>query len=406
MAKSFHKKADGSTVVRENGKISNNLPSGKTALPTAAPVIAHVPQTGTETSTSDIASIYTRFETLAKLHDGTPTVEELTAKIDEVEAKLEELRALPAVVDDAGKEVESIRVGDLAVDPFTYELDDLVTKTNAEYLLRLEKASFREARTDLLKAQDEANGLVVLEEFGDRKLGVAVDEGVYEPNSREWLLARTAGIGGSEKIGEINDLGQFIPFDESGRRRYLHKIFAKKTPAAVDAILTAEANADGRLGKPMLAAEIGNRLERTIQYEFAKAHPEYKHYEDKATRSAPGRSWHRFNVDGIVEDVNNGNLGVFEAKTSKSAETYEKARRGYMAQCLHNVAGAWDETGNGPKVTFAVLVADIEGEAEQRVIRMDFTEDQIRNYRAALDRAWLIHKPEYDSFAAESVWAR
>lgn len=405
MAKTFHKKSDGSTVVRENGKISNNLPAGKNSVPSAAPSVtglAFVAETVTADATS-LDDLYTRFEEVKV--ESLPTLEELDASIQAATADLEELRAMEVPVGEDGKEIPSIPVTSLNCDPYNYEEDALLTKGQAEYLLRLEKATAREQKTLLEKAADEAAGNQVVSEFGDRQLGAAVNEGVYEPNSREWLLARTQGIGGSEKIGEITDSGQFIAFDESGRRRYLHKIFAKKTDVAIEAIQTAQANEDGRLGKAPIAAEIGNRLERTVQYEFAKNNPHLHHFEDKATRSAPNRPWHRFNVDGILEDKQTGELGVFEAKTAKDTETFEKARRGYMAQCLHNVAGAYDPEGKGPKVTFAYLVADIEGEPEQRVIRMEFTDSQLRSYREAIDRAWLVHKPEYDQNAAQSIWS-
>jgi hypothetical protein len=59
-----------------------------------------------------------------------------------------------------------------------------------------------------------------------------------------------------------------------------------------------------------------------------------------------------------------------------------------MAQCLHNAAAA--------DLPFAVLVADVEGEAAQRVIRLDFTPAQRADYRRSLDRVWKFIKPVYD----------
>jgi hypothetical protein len=135
-------------------------------------------------------------------------------------------------------------------------------------------------------------------------------------------------------------------------------------------------------------------LERTIQYEFAKNHSEYTHYEDKNTRTAKGRPWHRFNPDGVLQDNATQEFGIFEAKTSRDTATFEKALPGYLAQCLHNASAA--------NLKFAVLVADIEGESNQFVYRIDFTDKQLQDYKDTVDRAWLLYKPRYDKKEARS----
>jgi hypothetical protein len=382
----------------KSGELKGSVGKGASAPSSAtAPVIPN-PRQSAENETG-LDSLIQRFEA-TKSEDA---LTRLTADHEAAEAKLAEFLEYSADLPDRA---EIFRVSELGVDPWAFDPDALVTKDNAIYLLRLNKANAREALDEEQARLEAAAGASYISEFGDRRLGNAVEDGVYEPNSKEWLLLRTRGLGGSDKIGEmVEDYDpitgektiRFVAFDESGRHQQLNSVFAKKSPSAIANIEAMEEGGSREASTAFIAAEIGNRLERAVQRRFAREDQTgLQHFEDKASRHDPQRPWHRFNVDGLLYDPATGTYGITEIKTSKSGGTYDRARKGYLAQCLHNVAGAYGNS-EGPKVTFAVLVAEVEGETEQRRERYDFTEDMIVGYREALDRAWLLHKPAYDA---------
>lgn len=389
----------------KSGELKGSVGKGAAAPSSlAAPVIPN-PRQSPENE-SGIDSLIQRFE--AGKDSSSDVLAGLQADYDAAEARLAEFIEQSADLPDRA---EIFRVSELGVDPWAFDPDALVTKDNAIYLLRLEKATIREALDDEQTRLDQEAGIHYISEFGDRRLGNAVEDGVYEPNSKEWLLLRTRGLGGSDKIGEmVEDYDpitgeksiRFVAFDESGRHQALNAVFSKKSPSAIAAIEAMEGGESRGASTTFIAAEIGNRLERAVQRRFAREDKSVQHFEDKASRHDPERPWHRFNVDGLLYDENTGTYGILEVKTSKSGATYERARKGYLAQCLHNVAGA---AGNseGPKVTFAVLVAEVEGETEQRRERYDFTPEMISGYRDSLDRAWLLHKPAYDATEANQA---
>lgn len=289
----------------------------------------------------------------------------------------DKISALGGLDDDV-----TIRVGDLGVpDTWTWGADDVVSRTDAIDLLRYNKALHR-AELTRLAAEVEGDGAHALDQYGEGPLGTAVAVGTYEPGTAAWLLNRTAGIGGSDKIGHIDDDGVFHPY-EGGKLRYMLESKSRQAVARLSALDPDEVAQD-----TSLPAEIGNVLERTIQREFAVANPQYRHLEDKSSRVAAGRPYHRFNPDGVLQEVETGKFGIFEAKTARDAATFEKALPGYRAQCLHNAAAA--------DLDFAVLVADVEGEARQRTYRLDFTAEERAAYRRQLDKVWLWVKPEFD----------
>lgn len=301
-------------------------------------------------------------------------------RIAEIDDKIAAIQALP---EDA-----YVRVGDLQTQSmYTWTEDDVISRKEALDLVRLDKAIIREARTEFLVESERAAGIERLHQYGDGLLGTAEATGTYEPNTREWLLARAQGIGGSDKIGYLNEANEFVPYDPS----HLRSMLASKTAEAIEKInqtARTEALPAGAVDDAPLPIQIGNRLERTIQYEFAVNNPQYTHLEDKSSRISVGRPYHRFNPDGVLQDNATGAYGIFEAKTSRDAATFEKALPGYKAQCLHNAAAA--------DLPFAVLVADVEGESEQRVVRLDFSEQERADYRRTLDRVWKFVKPDFE----------
>lgn len=384
--KTFHQKADGSTVVKEHGKIVTNLPSdAKGAAITAAPELPSLPANGAAIADSPAQAIEVMYAQFVSEQNGSPTAV-LDHLIDVTDQTIAGLRAQYLGVDPKEEVVPIDGLGPFSFE-HPYEPGTLVTPRIAEDLYRLEKALLREERTKLLVAAEAEQGIHRLSDYGDAPLGAAQVEAFHEPNTKAWLLARTQGIGGSDKIGYFNENGDFVSYDSEGKRNYLNSVLAKKSPAAIAEIENGpDEKPDAK--NQALALRIGNALERTIQYEFAVNHPEYNHLEDKFTRTALGRPHHRFNPDGVLQDAATGAYGIFEAKTSRNSDTFEKALPGYMAQCLHNAAAA--------DLDFAVLVADVDGEPTQRVIKMSFTAEQRQNYRDALDRVWLLYKPQYD----------
>jgi hypothetical protein len=379
----FHKKANGATVVKDGGKIVTNLPSPSSyAAPTAGPAVPgqRGPVDGDVQST-DITSLFERFN--AQNTAPTPPIEELDEQAAELSGKIASLATL-------GDEAY-VRVGDLGLhDLHIWNEESVISKKDAIDLARLNKAIVREARTKLLIEEDEANGITRLSDYGDGDLGTSTAVGTYEINTRDWLLSRAEGIGGSDKIGEFVN-GEFVPYSDAGKRSKISRMLSSKTPEAIGRIKNtapSELAPAGSFDDTAIPIKIGNHLERTIQYEFAVNNPEYQHLEDKSSRVAKGRAYHRFNPDGVLKDQATGEYGIFEAKTSRDSATFERALPGYMAQCLHNAAAA--------DLPFAVLVADVEGEAAQRVIRLDFTPAQRADYRRSLDRVWKFIKPVYD----------
>lgn len=307
-------------------------------------------------------------------------IRELSDAVTSVEEKIAALNMLETD--------QCVRVGDLGLtEAHVWDEDSIISKKDAIDLARLERAKLREARTQELLEAEKSLGIQRMKEYGEGKLGTSIAVGTHEPNTLPWLLARAEGIGGSDKIGYLNENNEFIPYDG----RHLRPMLASKSPAAIEKIkrtARTEPLTEGQIDDSSLPIKIGNALERTIQYEFAVTHPEYTHYEDKSSRVAEGRPHHRFNPDGVLQDNKTGEYGIFEAKTSRNAETFEKALPGYKAQCLHNAAAA--------NLPFAVLVADVEGEPTQRVLRLDFTPQELETYRQNLDHIWFTAKPEFE----------
>lgn len=342
----------------------------------------------------------TRFGTYSQVcqfcaqYQGVEVVDEENAASEQAVVQLNSFEDTIAEVDDKIAAIKAlpedayVRVGDLRLsNTHVWNDDDVISRKDALDLARLEKAIAREARTEFLVASERAAGVERLHQYGDGLLGTAEATGTYEPNTREWLLARAQGIGGSDKIGYLNDANEFVPYDAS----HLRSMLSSKTPEAIakiEATARTEPLPEGAIDDSPLPIQIGNRLERTIQYEFAVNNPQYVHLEDKSSRISVGRPYHRFNPDGVLQDKSTGQYGIFEAKTSRDAVTFEKALPGYKAQCLHNAAAA--------NLPFAVLVADVEGEAEQRVVRLDFTEKELADYRRSLDRVWKYVKPDFE----------
>jgi len=377
MGKTFHRKTDGSIVVKESGKIIGNLP-GKPRIAGTTPAAASIPKLP-----SDLSS---------KAAPRRPKLQEkpFNAEISNLDESIALLKSALETDPDAVVLVSDLE--DITVE-HSYQPEQEISLKEALDLYRLEKAIYREKQTILEMKEDKKNSIKRINLFGNGKLGEAEKEAFHEPNTREWLLARTNGIGGSDKLGYVDENGEFVSYDSVGKRHYLNSVLSEKSPKAIEAIESAEV-ASVAEAEQALPLRIGNHLERTIQYEFAKNHSEYTHYEDKNTRTAKGRPWHRFNPDGVLQDNATQEFGIFEAKTSRDTATFEKALPGYLAQCLHNASAA--------NLKFAVLVADIEGESNQFVYRIDFTDKQLQDYKDTVDRAWLLYKPRYDKKEARS----
>lgn len=436
MSKTFHKGANNIIVVKENGMIVDNFPAPKTIDTYDMPSIGDMRLSVDEDKIADIDEVFARYQethleedtvldesTFAKFvckNCGTVNEEqtitifksgryqtlckscstdngwnvedynqdipnaahirELSNSIDFVEEKISALETL--------ENDQYVKVGDLGLtETHVWDEDSIISKKDAIDLARLEKATLREERTKALLEAEKELGIQRMHEYGEGKLGSSIAIGTHEPNTLPWLLARTEGIGGSDKIGYLNENNEFIPYDG----RHLRSMLASKSPAAVEKIkrtARTEPLEEGATDNSSLPIKIGNALERTIQYEFAVTHPEYTHFEDKSSRIAEGRPHHRFNPDGVLKDNTSGQFGIFEAKTSRNSETFERALPGYKAQCLHNAAAA--------NLNFAVLVADVEGERQQRVLRIDFTDQELETYRKTLDHVWFTAKPEFE----------
>ena len=435
MARTFHKGANNIIVVKDKGMIVDNFPAPK-SIPTydmpsvgdlrytvaeesvvnLDEVIARYQETqiedlivdensvtsftckecGTENSNTKVIVYRSgRYETLcascgtdngwhaSEYDQDIPNAEAIRTLTDSITLVDEKIAALQTLNAD-----EYVRVGDLGLtEAHIWDEDSIISKKDAIDLARLEKATFREARTVALLEAEAALGIERMKEYGEGNLGSSIAVGTHEPNTLPWLLARAEGVGGSDKIGYLNENNEFIPYDG----RHLRPMLASKSRMAIEKIkktARTEPLAEGEVDDASLPIKIGNALERTIQYEFAVTHPEYTHYQDKSSRVAEGRPHHRFNPDGVLQDNKTGKYGIFEAKTSRNAETFEKAVPGYKAQCLHNAAAAG--------LNFAVLVADVEGETQQRVLRLDFTDKELADYRARLDHIWFTAKPEFE----------
>jgi hypothetical protein len=366
MGKTFHRKTDGSIVVKDGAKIINNLPR-RPQLFEGAPPAAKIPASDAKAGKpiSKPSRIYD--DEIAEIDDTLLVLRDALSEHPDAKIKVADLE---------GVTVEH-----------AYDYDDEITLKEAIDLYRLEKAIYKEKRTLSEQEEDAKQGKVRILPYGDKPLGTASKEAFHEPNTKEWLLARTQGIGGSDKLGYVDENGDFVAYDSIEKKYYLNSILAEKSPNAIKKINETDFESIEERNQA-LPLRIGNRLERTIQYEFAKNNPEYSHYDDKNTRTADKRPWHRFNPDGVLQDNNTSEFGIFEAKTARDKETFEKSLPGYLAQCLHNASAA--------NVNFAVLVADIDGEAEQFVYRVDYTPVQLQAYRDVVDRAWLLHKPRYD----------
>jgi hypothetical protein len=378
MAKTFHRKTDGSIVVKDGAKIVGNLP-GKPRSINGAPIAASIPKLpGAD-----------KLEAVAPKRPKTQPAQPFSAEIAAIDENITFLK--DALISDPDAVVLVSDLDDITV-PHSFAPDEELTLKQALDLYRLEKAIFREAQTNLALKEDKKNGVKLIQSFGNGKLGDAEKEAFNEPNTKEWLLARTNGIGGSDKLGYVDESGEFVPYDSIGKKNYLNSVLAEKSPKAVASIESSEVAVVDEIDQA-LPLRIGNHLERTIQYEFAKNHSEYNHFDDKNTRTAKGRPWHRFNPDGVLQDKSTEEFGIFEAKTSRDVATFEKALPGYLSQCLHNASAA--------NLKFAVLVADIEGEKGQFVYRVDFTDKQLQDYRDTVDRAWLLYKPRYDKREAK-----
>lgn len=380
MAKTFHKKKDGTVVVKDGGKIVTNLPSARTAAATPPRVpLKKVARAGEYEIEYD--NYYEAFKnkklgkTLAELD---ADVAHLDANIYAIKKEMEDNPEATYVINELpGIEVETL-----------YEEGSEISGKQAIDVYRLQKAIIREERTEMLIKQDRKDGIERISSYGDGPLGSAIVEGYYETNTKEWLLSRTRGIGGSDKIGFVDEEGKFVSYDSVGKRGYLNSVLTTKTEAHVESVLSGEETKGEEKEQP-LPLRIGNAMEKTIQYEFAVNNTQYVHLEDKNTRTADGgRSWHRFNPDGVLLDKETERYGIFEAKTSRDKATFDKALPGYRAQCLHNAAAAG--------LNFAVLVADIEGSNKQFVKRFNYTDAELQEYRDAVDRVWLLHKPRYD----------
>lgn len=378
MGKTFHRKTDGSMVVKESGKIIGNLPGKPRALGSAAPLAASIPQLPANLNASSPKR--------PKFLKGRAYNSEIAALDENIEFLQKSLTSDP----DAVVLVSDLE--DITVE-HAFQRDQEISLKEALDLYRLEKAVYREKRTILEMKEDKKEGLKRISLFGNGKLGSANKEAFHEPNTKEWLLARTNGIGGSDKLGYVDEQGEFVSYDSIGKKHYLNSILAEKSPKAISSMESADATTPSKEADQSLPLRIGNTLERTIQYEFAKNHNEYSHFEDKNTRTAEGRSWHRFNPDGVLQDKKTNEFGIFEAKTARDSVTFEKALPGYLAQCLHNASAA--------NLNFAVLVADIEGEPNQFIYRIDFTDKQLQDYKDTVDRAWLLYKPRYDKKEAK-----
>lgn len=380
MAKSFHKKSDGSVVVKDNGKIVTNLPSGRNV----ATMTPKVPLKNVARM-AEFENNYDDYYAAFRNGKVAENVADIDADIAHLDANIYAIQKEASENPDA-----TFVVGELpGITVETYHKpEDVVSAKEAADLYRLEKALLREKRTEILVAQDKAEGFERITEFGEGPLGEAIVEGFHEPNTKEWLLARTQGIGGSDKIGYVDENGKFVSYDSVDKKGYLNSVLEKKSPAHIAEIENGPDVAVDPV-EQALPLRIGNALERTIQYEFAVNHTEYVHLEDKTTRVASGgRTWHRFNPDGVLQERSTGEYGIFEAKTSRDKATFEKALPGYRAQCLHNAAAAG--------LKFAVLVADVEGSKKQYVERIEYTDQELQDYRDAVDRVWLLYKPTYD----------
>lgn len=180
------------------------------------------------------------------------------------------------------------------------------------------------------------------EEYEGETLAGLTPVGEFPPNSREWLMARQPGIGGS-------DVGAILKVDpEHGDSNY-EAVFEDKTRDYAsmddDEFEPLDENADPSTIQGPL--DRGNVWEPVIVSRFAQQNPDLQVLHTKKTWTDPNDSSVRVNLDGLVSSTGDGEPdGILEIKTASNPEEWEDGvPNGYRAQVLYYLDATGFDTG-------------------------------------------------------------
>lgn len=186
----------------------------------------------------------------------------------------------------------------------------------------------------------------------DSHVGNAVRTTSYEPNTKEWLMARMNTMGGS-------DVGALVQWDftpESDRTYYMRRsyenVMKSKMQPPSEQEIASKSNLQGHAG----ALYRGTVWEDQMRHDFAKEFPGAV-YNAKSQYVNPEKNWVALNFDGITSSSPNGEPdGIVEFKTGGQPEKWDNGvplnYRGQVLYYLHNTGFE--------KATIRVLLNDHE----------------------------------------------
>lgn len=224
------------------------------------------------------------------------------------------------------------------------EADILKQDPNVDFEdLRTKIAESKSAYYDMLVARqnldmykDETAHLVARisdrsedEEYEATAFGKVIRMNEYPSNSREWLIQRQGGIGGSD-VGAILKLDK--DYATSNYDRILDsKLIDYKSMDDSEFVVTEENESRAIRG----AMQRGDAWESSIARMFADKNPEFKLLHSKATWQDPDEPWKRANFDGLLSSTGDEPDGILEIKTAANPDKWaDGVPAGYRAQVL------------------------------------------------------------------------
>ena len=192
------------------------------------------------------------------------------------------------------------------------------------------------ARQNLDMYKDETAHLVARisdrsedEEYEATAFGKVIRMNEYPSNSREWLIQRQGGIGGSD-VGAILKLDK--DYATSNYDRVLDsKLIDYTSMDDSDFVVTEENESRAIHG----AMQRGDAWESSIARMFADKNPEFKLLHSKATWQDPDEPWKRANFDGLLSSTGDEPDGILEIKTAANPDKWaDGVPAGYRAQVL------------------------------------------------------------------------
>ena len=144
------------------------------------------------------------------------------------------------------------------------------------------------------------------EEYEATAFGKVIRMNEYPSNSREWLIQRQGGIGGSD-VGAILKLDK--DYAASNYDRILDsKLIDYKSMDDSEFVVTEENESRAIRG----AMQRGDAWESSIARMFADKNPEFKLLHSKATWQDPDEPWKRANFDGLLSSTGDEPDGILE----------------------------------------------------------------------------------------------